>query len=236
VADVVCLIPSRPGSPVAVRKRANSTVPLLAIGEEENVHHLLAGTIGVGQSELGVTDDLRSHGSDSLSAAEVLRALRSEFSVSLPQDFFEKYRTVAQVKGQIWKHSAAHNSRTTMRAHTNSSSSIPSLVSVSSIASVDSRALVQDTYLPMAARAAPLFTMHDGSGLINSCKRTGGVGRPFYGIRDPHLGTWESWADIASIGREYPQLIVGRSGGGPVILGSMRALTFHRSSIHSFHP
>jgi len=236
VADVVCLIPSRPGSPVVVRKRANSTVPLLAIGEEENVHHLLAGTLGVEQSKLGVTDDLRSHGLDSLSAAEVLRVLREEFSVSLPHDFFEKYRTVAQVQSQIWKHSAAHNSRTPTQAHTNSSSSIPSLVSVASITSNDSCVLVRGTYLPTATRAAPLFMVHDGSGLINSYERMGEVGRPFYGIRDPYLGTWESWADIASMGREYAQLVVGRSGGGPVILGGMRALTFHRSSMRSFHP
>jgi len=88
VADVICLIPSRPGSPTVVRKRASSTVSLLAISEEENVHHLLADTLGVEQSKLGVTDDFRSHGLDSLSAAEVLRALREEFNVSLPQDLF----------------------------------------------------------------------------------------------------------------------------------------------------
>ena len=133
VADVICLISSRPGSPVVVRKRASSTVSLLAISEEENDHHLFADTLGVEQSKLGVTDDLRSHGLDSLPAAEVLRALREEFNVSLPQDFFEKYRTVAQVQGQIWQHSAAHNSRAPTQTHSNPSSSILPLVSVASI-------------------------------------------------------------------------------------------------------
>jgi len=195
VADVICLIPSRPRSPAVVRKRAGSTVSLLAISEEENVH-LLADTLGVEQNKLGVTDDFRSHGLDSLSAAEVLRALREEFNVSLPHYFFEKYRTVAQVQGRIWQHSAAHNSRTPTLTHSNSCSSIPPLVSVASITSVDSCVLVRGTYLPAADRATPLFMMHDGSGLVNSYERMGEVGRPFYGIRDPHLRTW---ADIASM-------------------------------------
>ena len=101
VADILSLISSRPGSPAVSRKRASSTVSLLAINEEETIHRLLADTLGVKQNKLGVTDDLESHGLDSLMATEVLRALREEFNVSLPQDFFAKYRTVAQVQGQM---------------------------------------------------------------------------------------------------------------------------------------
>jgi iterative type I PKS product template protein len=215
VADVISLIPSRPGSPVTVRKRACSTVSLLAISEEENIHHLLADTLGVEKSELGVTDDLGSHGLDSLSATEVLRALKEELNVSLPEDFFETYRTVAQVQAQIWQHSAAHAARAPTRTRISSSgSSIPSLVSVDSIASVD-------LCLPVAACAAPLFMIHDGSGLTNSYEQMGDIGRPFYGIKDPHFGTRESWADVSSMGREYARVIGGQSDGGPVILGGM---------------
>lgn len=221
VADLISLIPSRPGSPVASRKRASSTVSLLAISEEGNIHHLLADTLGVEQSKLGVTDDLGSHGLDSLSAAEVLRALKEEFNISLPQDFFEKYRTVAQVQGQIWQYSAGNTSRAQTRPHSNSSSSFPSLVSVGSFASADSCVLIQGACLPVTDRIAPLFMIHDGSGLINSYEHMGEIGRPFYGIKDPYFGTRESWADIASMGREYAQLIAGRSDGGPVILGGM---------------
>ena len=220
VADVISLIPSRPGSPVAVRKRASSTVSLLAISEE-NVHHLLADTLGVQQSELGVTDDLGSHGLDSLSAAEVLRALKEELNVSLPEDFFETNRTVAQVQAQIWQHSAAHTLHAPTRIPTPSSrSSIPSLVSVDSIASVD-------LCLPAAGCVAPLFMIHDGSGLANSYERMGDIGRPFYGIKDPHFGTGESWTDVLSMGREYARVIAGQSDGGPVILGGMRAWWFY---------
>ena len=222
VADITSLIPSRPGSPVAVRKRAGSTVSLLAISEE-NVHHLLADTLGVEQSKLGVTDDLGSHGLDSLSATEVLRALKEEFHVSLPQDFFEKYRTVAQARAQIWQHSAPNTSYTPAQICTSSStSSIPTLVSVDSIASVDSCVLVQDTRLSTAARAAPLFMIHDGSGLINSYEQMDEIGRQFYGIKDPHFGTPESWTDIRSMGKEYARLVAGQSDGGPVILGGMQ--------------
>ncbi|KAF9646285.1 ketoacyl-synt-domain-containing protein [Thelephora ganbajun] len=219
VADIVSFIASRPGSPVAVRKRANSTVSLLAISEEENVHHPLADTLGVEQSKPGATDDLGSHGLDSLSAAEVFGALKEEFDVSLPRDFFDKYRTVAQVRGQIWQHSAVHTSRPTTRPHSNSSSSILSLVSVGSTTSADPCVLIRGTYQPTAARTAPLFMIHDGSGLINSYEQIGEIGRPVYGIKDPYFGTQESWADIASVGREYAQLISGQSDGGPVIVG-----------------
>ena len=199
VADVISLIPipSQPGTPVAVRKRASSTVSLVAISEEENIHHLLADTLGVERGELGATDDLSSHGLDSLLATGVLRALKEEFNVSLPQDFFEKYRTVAQVQAQIWQHSPARNSRTPMWTHSDSSSSIPSLVSAgSSIASVDSCALIRRNYLPTAVHATPLFMIHDGSGLINSYEQMDEIGRPFYGIRDPYFGSQVSWADI----------------------------------------
>ena len=223
VADLVSLIASRPGSPVAVRKRASSTVSLLAINEEEGVHHLLADALGVERSKLGVTDDLGSHGLDSLSAAEVLRAVKEEFDVSLPQDFFEKHRTVAQVQGQIWQHSAVHTSRGSTRSHSNSFGSIPSLVSVGSITSVDSCVLVRSTHELPAVRVAPLFMIHDGSGLINSYEKMGEIGRPLYGIKDPHFGTGESWTDVMSMGREYAQLISGRSDGGPMIIGGMRA-------------
>jgi iterative type I PKS product template protein len=232
VANVISLIPSRPGSPVVVRKRASSTVSLLAISEEENIHHLLADTLGVEQGKLGVTDDLGSHGLDSLLATEVLRTLKEELNVSLPQDFFEKYRTVAQVQAQIWQHSAAYASHTPTPPCTNSpGSSIPSLVSVGSIASVDSCVLVRGTYLPTAARAAPLFMIHDGSGLINSYEQMGEIGRPFYGIKDPHFGTREPWTDISSMGREYAQVIAGQSDGGPIILGGTRALMVSYSSM-----
>ena len=226
VADFISLIPSRPGSPVAARKRASSTVSLLAISEESNIHHLLADILGVEQSKLGVTDDLGSHGLDSLSAAEVLRALKEEFNISLPQDFFEKYRTVAQVQGQIWQHSAGNTSHIPTRTLSTSSSSMPSLVSVGSIASVDSCVLIRGARLPVvAARTAPLFMIHDGSGLINSYERMGEIGRPLYGIKDTHFGTRESWTDVASMGREYAQLIAGRSDGGPMIIGGMGAST-----------
>ena len=237
VADITSLIPSRPGSPIAVRKRASSTVSLLAISEEENVHHLLADALGVEQSKLGVTEDLSSHGLDSLSATEVLRALKEEFHVSLPQDFFEKYRTVAQTQAQIWQHSAVDTSHTPAWTHISSSgSSIPSLVSVDSVASVDSCVLVRDTYLPTATCVSPLFMIHDGSGLINSYEQMGEIGRPFYGIKDPNFGTRESWADIWSMGREYARLIAGQSDGGPVILGGMQALMVPYSSMCSFDP
>jgi len=232
VADVISLIPPQSGSPVMVRKRASSTVSLLAISEEENIHHLLADTLGVEWSKLGMMDDLGSHGLDSLSAAEVLRTLKDEFHLSLPQDFFEKYRTVAQVQAQIWQHSAANTSRTPALTHSSSSrNSVPSLASTASVASVDSCVLVRSTYLPTAACTAPLFMIHDGSGLINSYERMGEIGRPFYGIMDPHFGTRESWADMQSIGREYARLIAGQSGGGPVILGGIRELSVPCSSV-----
>ena len=225
VADVISLVASRPGSPVAVRKRASSTVSLLAINEEESVHHLLADALRIDRSKLGVTDDLSSHGLDSPSAAEVLRAVKEEFNVSLPRDFFERYRTVAQVQGQILQHSAVQTSCLPTRSNNDSFGSIPSLVSVGSIASVDSCVPVRTTLQPTAARVAPLFMIHDGSGLINSYGQMGEIGRPFYGIKDPYFGTGESWADISSMGKEYAQLVSEQSDGGPVILGGTRAQT-----------
>lgn len=226
VADIISLIGSRPGSPVIPRKRASSTVSLLAINEEENVHHLLANALGVERNKLGMTDDLGSHGLDSLSAAEVLRALKEEFNVSLPQDFFERYRTVAQVQAQIWQYSPPRASRTPYppaRSHSNSFSSLPSLVSVGSIVSVDSCVLVRDTYQPTDACATPLFMIHDGSGLINSYAQVGDIGRVFYGIKDPYFGTGESWTDVSNMAREYARLISDQSDGGPVILGGLWA-------------
>ena len=219
VADVVSLIPPRPESPVAVRRRASSTVSLLAISEEENIHHLLADTLGVERSKLGATDDLGTHGLDSLSAAEVLRTLKEEFYLSLPKDFFEKHRTVAQVQGHIWQYSSAHTPAPTHPSP--SRSSIPSLASTGSVASVDSCMLVRSTFLPTAACATPLFMIHDGSGLINSYEQVGEIGRPFYGIMDPHFGTRECWVDMQSMGREYARLIARQSGGRPAILGGM---------------
>ena len=226
VADVISLIASRPGSPVAVRKRASSTVSLLAINEEEGVHHLLADALGVERSKLGVTDDLGSHGLDSLSAAEVLRAVKEEFNVSLPHDSFEKYRTVAQVQGQIWQYSAVHIPHAPLtRSKSDSFSSIPSLVSLGSIPSIDSCVLVRSSHQHTAVRVTPLFMIHDGSGLINSYERMDEIGRPVYGIKDPYFGTDESWADVPSMAREYAQIISEQSGGGPVILGGMQTLT-----------
>ena len=222
VADVISLIASRPGSPVTVRKRASSTVSLLAINEEENVHHLLAGALGVERKKLGVTDDLGSHGLDSLSAAEVSKAVKEDFNVSLPHDFFEKYKTVAQVQGRIWQHSAIHTPRVPMTPKDDFISPLPSLVSLGSIAPASSCVLVRGTHRPTAVRVTPLFMIHDGSGLINSYEQVGEIGRPLYGIKDPCFGTGETWADISSMGKEYAQLVSGQSDGGPVILGGTR--------------
>ena len=222
VADIISLISSRPGSPVVSRKRASSTVSLLAINEEETVHRLLADTLGVEQNKLGVTDDLESHGLDSLTATEVLRGLKEEFNVSLPQDFFAEYRTVAQVQGQIWQLSAGSTSRAPMRARSASTrSSVPSLVSMGSITSVDSCVLIRGVHPPADAHVAPLFMIHDGSGLINPYRQMDEIGRPCYGIKNPYFGNQESWSDVGSMGKEYAQLVVEQSDGGPMILGGM---------------
>ena len=233
VADILSLVSSQPGSPVVSRKRASSTISLLAINEEETIHRLLADTLGVEQNKLGVTDDLESHGLDSLTATEVLRELREEFSVSLPQDFFEKYRTVAQVQGQIWRLSAGSTSGAPMRARSASTrSSVPSLVSMGSITSVDSCELIRGVHPPAAARMAPLFMIHDGSGLINPYRQMGEIQRPCYGIKNPYFGTQESWPDVGSMAREYAQLVVEKSDGGPIILGGMQASKTPRTSTH----
>lgn len=69
-----------------------------------------------------------------------------------------------------------------------------------------------------AAKVAPLFLIHDGSGICVQYHRLRSFNRTVYAIHDPKFLDPDSWSGIPAMAQHYAQLIA-RTTSGPCILG-----------------
>ncbi|KAI0108849.1 putative polyketide synthase [Nemania sp. FL0031] len=69
------------------------------------------------------------------------------------------------------------------------------------------------------ASRAPLFLIHDGSGICTHYRRLGPLGRPVYALHDPKfIDPFASWAKIDDMVKEYCRIITSTTRG-PYLLG-----------------
>ena len=69
-----------------------------------------------------------------------------------------------------------------------------------------------------SVKLAPLFLIHDGSGICLSYHRMRPIGRTIYAVHDPKVLESDSWSGIPAMAQAYAKLIKA-TNSGPIILG-----------------
>jgi hypothetical protein len=169
-------------------------------------------------TELCEEADLESLGLDSLASIEAQYSLQSHFSILLPRDLFTTHTSVKAIQSFITSHLVAND---------NSLSGSMRLYSVDRTPPTAARlepADCLDTVIISVQRAlqsgrAPLFLIHDGSGLVKYTHSLPPLGRDLWGIHNPNFIKSRPWVSVESMAGEYAKYTINAVGPRPVILG-----------------
>ncbi|TFK37752.1 hypothetical protein BDQ12DRAFT_735983 [Crucibulum laeve] len=192
--------------------------------QDPDVKPLLASVLGVGGKDMGDNVDLDSLGLDSLTSIEAHQMLQETYSLQLPTDLFVKCTTAKAVQDFI-------TFRLRERAQT-AAKKVAAEVKLPSIEKI--KYATQEKYNPISAvlqldtipisiqtstsGRPPLCLIHDGSGLVNYIKRLSPIGRPLWGIHNPHFITSQPWESVVAMASEYAEYAI-KTTSGPLILG-----------------
>lgn len=177
-----------------------------------DVKGFLETILGVAAHDMHSDTGLDSLGLDSLTSIEVLHALKQSIGIAIAPDAFGLCKTIRDFEVLI--------------ATLIPPPSVPPPPPPSSN-TAEMQKMLQMTSNPVALHtragsdAAPLFLIHDGSGLCTHYMRLAPCGRSAWGIYNPRFFTTQQWAGglcemAASYVREIQQ-----TSPGPYILGGM---------------
>lgn len=172
-----------------------------------DVKGFLETILGVAAHDMHADTGLDSLGLDSLTSIEVLHALKQSIGIAIAPDAFGLCKTIRDFEvliATLIPPPSPPNSNT-----------------------AEMQKMLQMTSNPVALHAragsdaAPLFLIHDGSGLCTHYMRLAPCGRSTWGIYNPRFFTTQQWAGglcemAASYVREIQQ-----TSPGPYILGGM---------------
>ncbi|KAJ7704791.1 beta-ketoacyl synthase [Mycena rosella] len=194
-----------------------------------DVIHILSNVLEVSIDSLGADADLDALGLDSLTAIEALHALKTEFGLDLPDDFFLNYSTPRAVQAYIAgpKSGAAVKIETVapvpflarQKVLENTPPPTPPSASLGRL----TKALQLDTVpvpiqRPETSGRLPLFLIHDGSGLVNYYDRLSFLDRAIWGIHNPHFASGDAWDGLVDMAAAYVEYILSATSG-PLLLG-----------------
>ncbi len=176
---------------------------LRAANSLDQVVDIMASVLGIAVQDLSVKDDLERLGMDSLMSIEAHHAISSALRLELPDDLFSSCKSILEVQNAIQAASRSYSSTNLTPFGTNVNP-------------------VQfQTHL--AGNAAPVFLIHDGSGVAHCYGRLSSLGRSVWGVHNPKFSTGESWAGgIIEMAAHYAALIKGKlSTGQACVIGGM---------------
>ncbi|KAF8224464.1 polyketide beta-ketoacyl-synthase [Tricholoma matsutake] len=190
---------------------------LLGVGGELDVERLLVSALDLNVRDIHDDLDLASLGLDSLTSIEILSSLKNEFGLELPGNFFAAFPTIRAVKSYLSSQGLAGEKLAPL--------SNPS-TNMADEEQTDYNNLIKALRLDMSlipiqdskSGRAPLFLIHDGSGLVHYYDRLSRMDRPIWGINNPRFIAGEAWDSIAHMAKAYSDLIASQATG-PVILG-----------------
>ncbi|KZT25437.1 polyketide synthase [Neolentinus lepideus HHB14362 ss-1] len=205
---------SSPRTLVADEKSTDAAI----VGDEEpDVKAILAAVLDVPTKEITDDADFESLGLDSLTSIEALHALRNEFGLDLPSNFFQTCPTPNAVQAYLRTHLRAKVKAVQSSAATKVVETVQS--NLNSVVN----ALRLDT-LPLPLQSSktnnrlPLFLIHDGSGLVNYYDRLSPLDRSIWGIHNPHFITGQPYDSVVSMASEYVDFVT-KTSSGPLLLG-----------------
>ncbi|GJF00139.1 polyketide synthase [Phanerochaete sordida] len=173
-------------------------------GARATVPGVLARVLGLAPAALAADADLARLGMDSLMAIEAQHALEGALGRALPGDLFAACRTVravqdalapAPTKGGPWDAAPQLKDAVVMRSPAFGTEANPVL-------------------LQEGTGGAPLFLVHDGSGLAHQYARLAPLGREVWGVHNPRFaegGKWEG--GVLEMARVYAGLVRGALAG-----------------------
>ncbi|KAA1469652.1 polyketide synthase [Dentipellis sp. KUC8613] len=243
--------PSSPRTLVTDDKLPEPSVT--AIFDDVDVKPLLASVLGIGLQEITDDADFESLGLDSLTSIEAHHALQEEYSLQLPQTLFETHTTAKAVNAFIMNQLRPKGKSPEKAPHVKFEQDVkPAEFRDSDIATAAKVAQIVDGNLNPLVTAlrldsvpievqkattpgrAPLFLIHDGSGLVLYIRRLSPLDRDIWGIHNPHFITSQPWESVVSMAAEYsefatkttsePLLLGGWSFGGVVAFEAARQL------------
>ena len=182
--------------------------PLTLVSEHENVSDMHVDRVRkIIGNVLGIADiedihnemDFGSLGLDSLGSIEAQQALRVTFNRPIPHDIFSKCHTV----------SALHEFLVAS-LEDDEDSKIDHGVPEVALVSLQER--------PGSLRA-PLYLVHDGSGLISHYERLLPLHRDVFGISNPRFFSNDPWTNIEDMAHAYALAIEEQSKNAALILG-----------------
>jgi iterative type I PKS product template protein len=182
-----------------------------------NVKRVLAFALELDVHDIEDDLELESLGLDSLTSIETLHALKNEFGLDLPGNFFATFSTVRAVQSYFSSQGLAGEK-------------IEPLSEPRTIVAEGKQ--MESSYLIRALRLdvnlvpiqvsnsgrTPVFLVHDGSGLIHYYDRLSQLDRPIWGINNPRFIAAEPWESIVHMAKAYAD-IVANQAVGPIILG-----------------
>ena len=191
--------------------RNHSTFDKVSInhGGDLDVRRILASVLGVTIQELVDGGDLQALGLDSLASIEALHALQTQFELTLPHDLFVTHTTINTIQSYLAKLCA--RDKPAMSADGNLELSLHPL---------RSGTIPIHVQRAPTAGCAPLFLIHDGSGLVYYIRSLSPLGRDVWGIHNPHFITGQRLDSIEAMAAEYAQY-AEETTTDPLILGGM---------------
>ncbi|KAI0685572.1 beta-ketoacyl synthase [Cytidiella melzeri] len=151
---------------------------------------IMASVLGIAVDELSVSEDLERLGMDSLMSIEAHHAICAALKVTLPDDLFMSCKTIQEVQRAI-------------------EASRPVLTPAKPMSFGTEVNPVR--FQTGAADAAPLFLIHDGSGIAHCYGRLSPLGRSVWGIHNPKFSTGEGWAGgLLEMAVHYAGLILDK--------------------------
>ncbi|KAJ7720853.1 putative polyketide synthase [Mycena maculata] len=195
------------------------------------VIYTLSSVLEVGIDTLGADADLNALGLDSLTAIEALHALKTEFGLDLPNDFFTTYSTPRAIQAYIAGPKSAPKlakpllipSAKPQKSDPLDGTPWPADAPLSTRLSRITKALQLDTVpvpiqRPETSGRLPLFFIHDGSGLVNYYDRLSFLDRAIWGIHNPRFLSARPWDGLVDMAAAYVEYILGTTSG-PLLLG-----------------
>ncbi|KAJ7634563.1 putative polyketide synthase [Roridomyces roridus] len=187
---------------------------------------VLSSVLEISINNLTPETELANVGLDSLTTIEALHALKTEFGLNLPSDFFANYPTPQAIQAYIAglkspsskilpaiviseaKLEGAQQSMITPIS--------PSLEWIVKTLHIDSvPALIQRSE---TSDRLPLFFIHDGSGLVNYYDRLSSLDRDIWGIHNPRFTSSRPWGSLVDMASAYVKYILSTTSG-PLLLG-----------------
>ncbi|KAF8836384.1 putative polyketide synthase [Paxillus ammoniavirescens] len=196
--------------------------------DEERIRMIIAEVLGLADcQEIKDESDFRSLGLDSLGSIEAQQALRVALDRPIPHNIFTTCPTFSSLCEFF------------------ADDFIPVTGNVSEVETPGEPALEQQQHLSERALVplqrctdgshAPLFLIHDGSGLVSHYERLSPLRRDIWGLNDPRFFSDEPWGSIEAMAQAYALAIEihvkdtlilgGWSFGGVVAFEVARILT-----------